>query len=250
MPSQELADSLGIPFMETSASAPSNVDETFLTLVKSVQSGRSSAPTDTQIVQNSETINDVSDSRHQVGDRVMARYKGKAKYYPGVITRSRLGGKAFDIDYDNGDHEMGVRRELIKAVEDDPKKDSSRGRKKNVETPAASVEAATSAFMFMVGDRVETRQTRVKRKSDKASYLLGVVTAVNANGTCDIDYDNGTRGSSVNPELMRLVERPQGPVSAAPVDITASIQKALAKGRKEWGRSKIMIVGTLYKSVF
>jgi hypothetical protein len=37
----------------------------------------------------------------------------KAKYYPGVITRVRLGGKAFDIDYDDGEQEMGVKRELI-----------------------------------------------------------------------------------------------------------------------------------------
>ena len=31
-------------------------------------------------------------------------------------------------------------------------------------------------------------------------------------------------------------------------DISASIQKALAKGSKEWGRSKIMIVGALTQS--
>ena len=31
-------------------------------------------------------------------------------------------------------------------------------------------------------------------------------------------------------------------------DIAASIRKALAKGSKEWGRSKIMIVGALTQS--
>ena len=60
---------------------------------------------------------DGGDAPLDIGDRVEARYKGKSKYYPGVITRSRLGGtQAFDIDYDDGEQEMGVKRELIKAV--------------------------------------------------------------------------------------------------------------------------------------
>ena len=48
------------------------------------------------------------------GSKVEARYKGKAKYYGGVITRVRLNG-TFDIDYDDGERETGVDKELIRV---------------------------------------------------------------------------------------------------------------------------------------
>ena len=50
----------------------------------------------------------------QVGKRVDVRYKGKVKYFPGVIIRERLNG-TFDIDYDDGEKELGVNRKLIRV---------------------------------------------------------------------------------------------------------------------------------------
>jgi Histone methyltransferase Tudor domain 1 len=51
----------------------------------------------------------------QDGAKIEARYKGKNKYYPGVISRKRLNG-TFDIDYDDGEKEYGVSKELIRML--------------------------------------------------------------------------------------------------------------------------------------
>ena len=50
----------------------------------------------------------------KVGSAVEADYKGKGKYYAGKITRVRLNG-TFDIDYDDGENELGVPRSAIRA---------------------------------------------------------------------------------------------------------------------------------------
>ena len=48
------------------------------------------------------------------GAAVEADFKGRGKYYPGKISRVRLNG-TFDIDYDDGEKELGVPRAAIKA---------------------------------------------------------------------------------------------------------------------------------------
>ncbi|KAL7678652.1 hypothetical protein Plhal304r1_c096g0173721 [Plasmopara halstedii] len=47
------------------------------------------------------------------GDKVEAQYKGKSRFYSGVISRCRLNG-TYDIDYDDGEKETGVAFELIR----------------------------------------------------------------------------------------------------------------------------------------
>ena len=54
------------------------------------------------------------DSELEVGARIEAKYKGKKKYYPGkVAARS---GDTYDIDYDDGEKESGVARNLIREA--------------------------------------------------------------------------------------------------------------------------------------
>ena len=48
--------------------------------------------------------------------KVEARYRGKSRYYPGKISRDNRDG-TYDINYDDGEREMGVREELIKVLE-------------------------------------------------------------------------------------------------------------------------------------
>jgi ubiquitin len=55
--------------------------------------------------------------------KVEARYRGKSKYYPGTISRVRLNGTV-DINYDDGEREIGVKPELVRVLED--KRSSSR----------------------------------------------------------------------------------------------------------------------------
>jgi hypothetical protein len=46
---------------------------------------------------------------------VEARYKGKARYYPGSIKRDN-GDGTFDIDYADGEKEAGVAGDLIRPL--------------------------------------------------------------------------------------------------------------------------------------
>ena len=46
--------------------------------------------------------------------KVEARYRGKSRYYPGKISRDNRDG-TYDINYDDGEREMGVREELIRS---------------------------------------------------------------------------------------------------------------------------------------
>merc|ERR1712159_519670 len=57
-----------------------------------------------------------SGSRLEEGMKVEARYRGKSRYYPGKIRRVDRDG-TFDIDYDDGEREMGVAEELIRSLE-------------------------------------------------------------------------------------------------------------------------------------
>ena len=49
------------------------------------------------------------------GEEVEARYRGKARYYPGRISSVNRDG-TYDIDYDDGEKEIGVREDLIKSL--------------------------------------------------------------------------------------------------------------------------------------
>src|SRR3546814_1137053 len=53
--------------------------------------------------------------RLEEGMKVEGRYRGRSRWYPGVISRCRLNG-TYDIDYDDGEKEDGVARDLIRVV--------------------------------------------------------------------------------------------------------------------------------------
>ena len=55
--------------------------------------------------------------RLQEGSKVEARYRGKSRYYPGVIRRVNRDG-TFDVDYDDGEKEIDVSETLIRAIDD------------------------------------------------------------------------------------------------------------------------------------
>ena len=46
---------------------------------------------------------------------VEGNYRGRGRWYPGKIYRVNRDG-SYDIDYDDGEKESGVKKELIRAV--------------------------------------------------------------------------------------------------------------------------------------
>ena len=115
-----------------------------------------------------------------VGAKVECRYKGKKRYYPGIIADYEDG--VYAIDYDDGEKESGVSEELIRAVEEAP----------------APAPAAPSG-KYAVGAKVEARY-RGKKK-----WYAGEVTKVDGD-TYSITYEDGDVEDNVAEELIRAVE--------------------------------------------
>ena len=55
-----------------------------------------------------------NDEPLEAGMRVEARFRGRERFYPGRIIRARLNG--YDIEYDDGEEERGVDRNLIRTL--------------------------------------------------------------------------------------------------------------------------------------
>ncbi|ETW05478.1 hypothetical protein H310_03241 [Aphanomyces invadans] len=122
------------------------------------------------------------------GDVVEARYKGKAKYFPGVILRVGAANQSFDIAYDDGEIELDVARNLIKLV----------GRNEPQDKEGTG---------WRVGQKVEARYKQ------RQKYYKGKIARARSNGTYDIEYDDGEKEIGVAKDMIRVLveleERPQ-----------------------------------------
>ncbi|RHZ00986.1 hypothetical protein DYB31_005919, partial [Aphanomyces astaci] len=124
------------------------------------------------------------------GDVVEARYKGKSKFYPGVITRVTDNSQSYDVLYDDGETESNVNHNLIILVRRNERQDK-----------------ANSPSGWKVGQKVEARYKR------RQKYYKGKVARARSNGTYDVEYDDGERETGVDKDMIRalgdLDERPQ-----------------------------------------
>merc|ERR550514_2098560 len=117
----------------------------------------------------------------KAGDKVEANFKGKGRYYPGIIGRDR-GDGSYDIDYDDGEREMRVPEDLIKPL---------RGK-------------------LGEGDKVEARY------KGKSRYYPGRISRDRRDGTYDIDYDDGEKEIRVSEDLIRSLESGGGGRDSSP----------------------------------
>merc|ERR1711968_270096 len=113
--------------------------------------------------------------------KVEARYRGKSRYYPGKIRRVNRDG-TFDIDYDDGEREMGVEENLIRSLE-----------------PSGGGGGGSSA-------RLEEGMKVEARYRGKSRYYPGKIRRVNRDGTFDIDYDDGDSDKGLPEEMIRSLE--------------------------------------------
>ena len=157
-----------------------------------------------------------------VGAKVECRYKGKKRYYPGIIAAYEDG--VYAIDYDDGEKESGVSEELIRAVE---------------EAPAPAPAAASGKYA--VGAKVEARY-RGKKK-----WYAGEVTKVDGD-VYSVTYEDGDVEDGVAEELIRAVEEAAPAPAAAADDAPAASggfeagAQILAryKGKKKWYKGTVM----------
>ncbi|GLD98134.1 hypothetical protein PINS_up006831 [Pythium insidiosum] len=152
------------------------------------------------------------------GDKVEAQYKGKSKFYPGVISRCRLNG-TYDIDYDDGEKETGVAAELIRLRGGS----SSPSKKKSEET---SEDDARGGKKFREGEKVEVQY------KGRSKYYPGVISRCRLNGTYDIDYDDGEKETGIAPELIRSLEQKKSPSKKKTADESEDEPKGKKKFRE------------------
>ena len=100
-------------------------------------------------------------------------YRGRGRWYPGVIGRERANG-TFDIHYDDGEKELGVDRDLIR-LRDAPSSPSRSG-----------------------GGRLEEGAKVEGNYRGRGRWYPGVIGRERANGTFDIHYDDGEKELGVD----------------------------------------------------
>ncbi|CAM9249705.1 unnamed protein product, partial [Sphacelaria rigidula] len=124
------------------------------------------------------------------GDRVEARYRGKGtKFYKGKISRVNSDG-TFDINYDDGEKELGLAEEHVVSLEPGAGRDS---------------EKRTGTSKLAKGDRVEARYHGRGTK-----FYRGKISRVNSDGTFDVSYDDGEEDIELAEEHVVSLESGAG----------------------------------------
>jgi len=131
----------------------------------------------------------------QKDSKVQARFGGKAKYYGATVVSANEDG-TYDLHYDDGDNEKGVKEELIKAVAPGDDKKSA------AETTAA---APPQPLAFQKDSKVQARF------GGKAKYYGATVVSANEDGTYDLHYDDGDNEKGVKEELIKAVASADAP---------------------------------------
>ena len=162
-----------------------------------------------------------------IGDEVEARYKGKNKFYPGKISRARFDG-SYDVLYDDGDRELGVSKEMIRpksAVDNEFVKSPLRPKE-----PKKQMEVEEENSLSDLEENIKeveifpTRNEEPKKEEAVASFAIGAliqakyrgrgkyydgkISKVHADGTLDIDYDDGDKDLNLEQRFVKLQEVP------------------------------------------
>jgi hypothetical protein len=154
------------------------------------------------------------------GAAIEARYRGKATYYPGKIRRY-LGCWLYDVDYDDGEKECGVKQEWIRVVEpsraaggvggepakaNKPHPAKSGRAEGEKETSSARRESPPQPVVFSAPQFSEGTAVEVQYLG-KAKFYSGRITRACVDGSYDIAYDDGEKESGVKGEFIRPKRR-------------------------------------------
>ena len=167
---------------------------------------RSSSPRRENAARRSKHSDDDNDDDdfdgYRRGDNIEARYKGKSKWYKGSISRVNA-NNTYDILYDDGDTERGVRQSLIRrrGRSSSPRRENAARRSKHSDDDNDDDDFDG----FRRGDNIEARY------KGKSKWYKGSISRVNANGTYDILYDDGDTERGVRQSLIRRRERSSSP---------------------------------------
>ncbi|CAM9385942.1 unnamed protein product, partial [Sphacelaria rigidula] len=142
---------------------------------------------------NTDTTVGANADRLSEGAKVEARYNGRSRYYPGVVTRVRLDGSC-DITYDDGEKEFMVDRSLVKILSP-----SSRSSSKSPRRESRAGASPSRGGQLREGAKVKARY------KGRSRYYPGKITQIHRDGTCDVDYDDGEMERAVDPSLIEIL---------------------------------------------
>lgn len=116
------------------------------------------------------------------GMKIEARYRGRSKWYPGKINRINRDG-SFDIIYDDGERELGVDSNMIRKLEESQAVSRRQRNDRN--------------------RRLEEGMKVEGNYRGRGRWYPAKISRERANGTFDIDYDDGEKELGVESSLIR-----------------------------------------------
>jgi hypothetical protein len=161
--------------------------------------------------------------RFKDGQDVEVLISGQSRWCRGKI-RSVDSNGVCDVTYNDRHQARGVRPEYIRPVRGQPEPAKSQG--------SNSSSAPVPATKYLVDDVVRVPHL------GKGRWYQGTVVTVLASSDADtpptyeVEFDDGSPGSNVPEDFMKLVKRPTG------LDTGATIE-ANYRGRGKWFRGKI-----------
>ena len=139
-------------------------------------------------VNTTKNSDNTENDRFAIGTEVEAQYRGKSQFYSGKIIRCRYDG-SYDIQYDDGDRELGVPRELIRTPVNAKNLYHLMSPEKQIDT------------ILSIGAEVEAKYRGSNR------YCPGKILRKRFDGTFDILYDDGERELGVSKSMIRMKEK-------------------------------------------
>jgi hypothetical protein len=130
------------------------------------------------------------------GSKIEGNYRGRGRWYPARVSRKRL-NDTFDIDYDDGEKELGVNRNQIRLCLSVPRRERSESHEIiNKDIP--------------VGTKIEARY----RSGSK--WFPGTIRSNHGNNAYDIIYNDGDMERNVKSHLIRITEELLPPAISQP----------------------------------
>ena len=114
------------------------------------------------------------------GVKVEVNYKGKGRWYPGRILRVRENG-TYDVEFEDGDREMNIEEYNIRLLGEETRRSYNNRR-------------------IVEGMRIEGNYR------GKGRWYPGKIARIRANGTYDINYDDGERELGIDINNIRVTD--------------------------------------------
>lgn len=133
------------------------------------------------------------------GDKIEARFGGRAQWFRATVERENRNG-TFHLIYVDGDEERSVEQSFMRKIDGgggDRSGSTSPGRR--VISGVGSDRDIATHPGFRQGDKVEARYKRGRK------WYVGIIRAVSRDGTYAIRYEDGDTEDGVDPGLVRGV---------------------------------------------